>query len=160
MQKSRLARDERGVQKVLEMISQNQNPFDLNTVPSKLTNIISGKVASDEVEKSLTTFLNTGAQRQAAFTAERLLDAGTKSFWDPESRVKVSTFDSMRKPITNNLMVSSEVLFRRLLAVSKQRDVDLHSVLKYELAAVSPSLFYDDGQMRKTTKAELAKKVN
>ncbi|KAK1875361.1 Proto-oncotyrosine-protein kinase ROS, partial [Dissostichus eleginoides] len=48
---------------------------------------------------------------------------------------------------------------RRLLAVSKQRDVSLENVMRHELAAVPPSLFYDDGAMRKTTKADLAKKL-
>ena len=55
-------------------------------------------------------------------------------------------------------MMNSEVLFRRLLAVSKQRDVNLEQVLSHELAPVPPSLFNDDGTMRKTTKADLAKK--
>jgi len=43
--------------------------------------------------------------------------------------------------------------------VSKQRDVDLQSVLCHELAAVPPALFHDDGAMRKATKADLAKKL-
>ena len=55
--------------------------------------------------------------------------------------------------------MDSEVLFRRLLAVSKQRDVNLEQVLSYELAPVPPSLFNDDGTMRKTTKADLSKKL-
>ena len=53
-------------------------------------------------------------------------------------------------------MMNSEVLFRRLLAVSKQRDVNLELVLSHELTPVPPSLFNDDGTMRKTTKADLA----
>jgi len=56
-------------------------------------------------------------------------------------------------------MVDSEVLFRRLLAVSKHRDVSLEEVLTHELAPVLPSLFNDDGTMRKTSKADLAKKL-
>ena len=56
-------------------------------------------------------------------------------------------------------MMDSEVLFRRLLAVSKQRDVNLEQMLSHELAPVPPSLFNDDGTMRKTTNADLAKKL-
>ncbi|KAG0730384.1 hypothetical protein GWK47_028391 [Chionoecetes opilio] len=56
-------------------------------------------------------------------------------------------------------MIDTEVLFRRLLAVSKNRDVDMRKVLSYELAAVPPSMFHDDGSMRKTNKADLAKKL-
>ena len=55
--------------------------------------------------------------------------------------------------------MDSEVLFRRLPAVSKQRGVNLKQVLSHELAPVPPCLFNDDGTMRKTTKADLAKKL-
>ena len=69
----------------------------------------------------------------------------------------------MLKSLTSNktykIMMDSEVLFRRLLAVSKQRDVHLEQVLSHELAPVPPSLFNDGGTMRKTTKADLAKKL-
>ena len=54
-------------------------------------------------------------------------------------------------------MLDSEAFFRQLLAVSKCREVNLENVLKHELSAVSPSLFYDGGSMRKTTKSDLAK---
>ena len=60
---------------------------------------------------------------------------------------------------TDNIMMDSEVLFRRLLAVSKQRDVNLEQMLSRELAPVPPSLFNDDGTMRKTTNSDLAKKL-
>ena len=56
-------------------------------------------------------------------------------------------------------MVDSEALFRRLLAVSKQRDISLEEVLTHELAPVRHSLFNDDGTMRKTTKADDAKEL-
>ena len=54
-------------------------------------------------------------------------------------------------------IVDSEVLFRRLLIVSKQREVSLEKVLEHELTAVPPSLFHDDITMRKTVKSDLAK---
>jgi hypothetical protein len=87
----------------------------------------------------------------------------TKKFWDPESRMKVITFAHMRKAVptksTDKFMVDSEVLFRRLLVVSKKRDVSLETVLEHELATVPPALFHDDGSMRKTVKSDLAKKL-
>ena len=55
-------------------------------------------------------------------------------------------------------MMDSEVLFPRLLAVSKQRDDNLEQVLSRQLAPLLPYLFNDDGKIRKTTKADLAKK--
>ena len=75
----------------------------------------------------------------------------------------MATFTDMKACIATSkskqLQMDSDVLFRRLLAVSKQRDVSLENVMCHELAAVPPSLFYDDGGMRKTTKADLAKKL-
>ena len=57
-------------------------------------------------------------------------------------------------------MVASEVLFRILLVVFKKRDVRLERVLQHELSAVFPTLFNDDGTIRKTTKSDLTKKLD
>ena len=69
----------------------------------------------------------------------------------------------MKKALPNDkdrkLIIDSEVLSRRLLGVSKSRDVDLRKVLQYELAAVPPALFHGDGTMRKTNKADLASRA-
>ena len=74
------------------------------------------------------------------------------------ARLVVRMSKSMTSNKTDIIMMDSEVLFPRLLAVSKQRDVNLEQVLSHELAPLPPSLFNDDGTMRKTTKADLAKK--
>jgi len=69
----------------------------------------------------------------------------------------------MKKALPNNkdrkLIIDSEVLFWRLLGVSKSRDVDLRKVLQYEVATVPSALFHGDGTMRKINKADLAKKL-
>ena len=113
--------------------------------------------------KDLSSFLEDGETRNAAFIDERLKSETTKSFWDSEKRQKLATFGDMKASLasskTNKVHLNSDVLFRRLLAVSKQRDVSLEMVMCHELAAVPPSLFYDDGRMRKTTKADLSKKL-
>ena len=73
------------------------------------------------------------------------------------------TFADMKKALPNdkdwNLIIDTEVLFRRLLEVARSRDVDLKNVLHHELAAVPPALFNDDERMRKTYKADLAQKL-
>jgi hypothetical protein len=55
---------------------------------------------------------------------------------------KALAYDKDRK-----LIIDTEILFNRLLAVSKNRDVDVRFVLSFELAAVPQSLFHDDGSM-------------
>jgi hypothetical protein len=98
------------------------------------------------------------------FAEKGLINASkSTSFWDPQPISKAKTFADMRKNLPadkqKKLMCSSEVLFRRLLSVSNTRDIDMKVVLQYELAAVPPALFNDDGSMRKTNKSELAKKL-
>lgn len=87
----------------------------------------------------------------------------SKSFWEPMKRSATLTFSDMKKTLTydkqRKVVMDNEVLFRRLLAVSQSRSTDLKMVLTYELAAVSPSLFHDDGSMRKTAKSDLSAKL-
>ena len=83
----------------------------------------------------------------------------TLSFRDTDTRAKTPTLANMLKSLTSKktdkIMVDSEALFRRLLAVSKQRDISLEEVLTHELAPVPHYMFNDDGMMRKTTKADM-----
>ena len=85
----------------------------------------------------------------------------TKSFWDPLKKCTVSRF-TVGRALPNDkylkLVIDTEVLFRWLLTC-KIRNVDLWSVIRYEIAAVPPALFYDDGTMRKTNKDYLAQKL-
>ena len=128
-----------------------------------MINIASGQVASEKVAKGLSSFLQDGAKQNAVFIEERLAKSKrTKSFWEPEKRNQCATFKDMKTSVgvqSRQVHMDSDVLFRRLLAVSKQREVSMETVMSHELAAVPPSLFYDDGSMRKTTKADLAKKL-
>lgn len=84
------------------------------------------------------------------FIDERL-SKKTKSFWESKTRQQCTTFKDMKTSIVKSRQfhMDSDVLFRRLLAVSKQREVSMEMVMSHELAAVPPSLFYDDGCMRK-----------
>ena len=160
---TRMARDEQDVIKIVEYVAESQNPFDLDTVSDELVNITTGQVASREVSIGLGNFLEVAQTRNITFVEKRLIVDRTLSFWDIDKRSKTPTFVNMSKSLTSNktykIMMDSEVLFRRLLAVSKQRGVYLEQVLSHELAPVPPSLFNDDGTMRKTTKTDLAKKL-
>lgn len=161
---SRLKRDKNDLKDMKEYLeSQCQNPFNLDEVPERLVNITTGQVASEHVENSLKGIPEKGKTLVDSFIRERLGVESTKSFWDPLKKATVSTFADMKKALPNDkdrkLMIDTEVLFRRLLAVARSRDVDLKNVLRHELAAVPPALFHDDGKMRKTNKADLAEKL-
>ncbi|KAI4804373.1 hypothetical protein KUCAC02_026003 [Chaenocephalus aceratus] len=134
---SRMDRDEGDIQKIMEAVEQKQNPFDLDSIPEELINIASGQVASEKVAKELSSFLQDGAEQNAIFIEERL----AKSFWDPEERKQCATFKDMKTSggvSTRKVHMDSDVLFRRLLAESKQREVSMDTVMSHELAAVPP----------------------
>ena len=157
--KSRLTKDELDVARIMDVASQCQNPFDLQTVPSEFINTSTGHVASDELSNSLCTFLEKARKKSQNFMSEHIVENKSKGFWDPVPCTKTLTFTDMKKPMStktkDKLAVDPEVLFRRMLAVSKFRDINLETVLQHELATVPPSLFHDDGMMRKAVKSDL-----
>jgi len=161
---TRLRRDKKDVKEITEyLLRQCQDPFNRDDVPESLINITTGQVASEKVENSLRNIPENGKTVADGFIKERLGEKPTKSFWDPLNKTTVLTFADMKKALPNDkdrkLIIDTEVLFRRLLAVARSRDVDLKNVLRHELAAVPPALFNDDGRMRKTNKADLAQKL-
>ena len=156
---ARMITDLNNVKQVRDYILNHcQDPFDLSDVPEKLINIVSGQVASAAVEKSLASLLSTGKALYQGFVDERLVEGKEKikGIWDALPRKTALTFADMKKNVTNDkgkkITMNTEVLFRRLLAVSQNREVDLKKVLAFELAAVPPSMFHDDGALRKTNK--------
>ena len=161
--KARVLRDAEDVSRVQEYIQNHcQDPFNLKEVAEGLVSVVSGRIASKPVEEPLKSLPEKGKVVCEKFIKERLVEQ-KRSFWDAIPKKPALTFADMKKHMSNGkekkITIDTEVLFRRLLAVSKNRDVDLKMVLSYELAAVLPSLFHDDGAMRKTAKSELAKKL-
>ena len=68
---ARLSRDAADVEKIHNTIAtQYHNPFDLDTVPSSLVNIVTGQIASKSMEKSLTTLQDTGRQKMTTFAEQ------------------------------------------------------------------------------------------
>jgi hypothetical protein len=159
---TRQTRDTQDVNKILDILDQCQNPFDLETVPTRLVQIKTGRIANQAVEESLCEFLQKGNDYMKKITEERLVN-GSASFWDPISRTKIVTFTNVKKPLQisadKNICIDSVTLFRRLLSVSSHRDVNMRQVLQHEMAPIPPALFYDDGTMRKTCKSDLATKL-
>ena len=96
-------------------------------------NITTGQMASQEVEDSAKGIPCRGKVVFDDFVKERLGDDPTKGFWEPLKKCTVSTFADMKKARPNDkdrkLIIDTEVLFRRLLAVSRSRDVDMRKVL-------------------------------
>ena len=123
---SRNARDHSDVLKVLDgCLNQFENPFDLESVPTGLVNITTGKVAPKKIEASLTQIPNKGKTILEKFLTERLVeDQKELSFWDAQKKTAILTFANMKKALPfdkeKKLLVDPEVLFRRLFAISQQ----------------------------------------
>lgn len=64
----------------------------------------------------------------------------------------------IEKSVKKNI-IGSECMFRRMICAARFQEMDLANILSYELTLVPSSLFYEDGSMRKTTKSDLAKKI-
>ena len=65
----------------------------------------------------------------------------------------------MRKPIhvhEESVCMSSTELYQRLLSIACTQGPPDATIFAHELAAVAPSLFQDDGSMRKGQKSQLA----
>ena len=150
--RARVTKDQNDVKVVKECIKEQcQYPFDLESVATSL------------VEESMKGVPQKGLEMFNQFTKERLGDEKNRNFWDPIPKTVVKTFSAMKKCISSDkdrkVMIDTEVLFRRLLAVSKNRDVNMRKVLSYELAVGLPSVFHDDGSRRKINKADLVKRL-
>ena len=165
LSQARQRKDEMDVLKIKTTIDDIfKNPFDVDVVPHNLINIATGQVTSEIVQKNMTESVERATKQRDSFITQRMVDQPKRqNFWDRETKLGIKTFRNMQKPtirIANQtISVDSEVLFRILFLVSKDRDSDLSTVLKFELSPVPPSLFHDDGTMRKKSKAELSKEI-
>ncbi len=98
---SRMKKDASDVGKIIDAsVGQYQTPFDLETVPTSLINIVTGQVATQEVEKSLTGLQETVKTHMKNFSEKRLVE-NTKSVSFRESlpRLAIKTFAYMRKSL-------------------------------------------------------------
>jgi len=99
---SQMLKDKTDVESVKEYITtEGQNPFNLDQVSEALVNITTGKIASQEVQKSLENIPEKGKSAFETFVNERLGDGHIKRFWDPLGRIIVLTFSDMKKGLSN-----------------------------------------------------------
>jgi hypothetical protein len=113
--------------------------------------------------KSLTQFKINAKLYVENFVEKILTVNGTESFWKSIKKHKIDTFSdtkiNYKKKLTKTSTLTSEFMFRRILSAARHRDLDFSNLLKYELTPVPSSLFFEDGSMRKSPKAELGKKI-
>lgn len=131
----------------------------MESVPSELINICTGKILDGEIENSLVNFFKSSQERVL-----NLLNNPTgKSFWTPIKRNKLLTFKDAKvktkSTICKKKFIGSESMFRRIICAVRFQELDLSNILTHELTLVPASLFNEDGSIRKTAKSDFAKKI-
>ena len=105
----------------------------------------------------LQSFLQTGFK-----TCDEICEYLEKARLHPTGRhwvdnliTRFSSFTSCRIKIGDQVVFDLESIFRRLMLVGQQRDMELLSIFGYDLCAVPPSLVDEYGCLRKGNKAVL-----
>ncbi len=143
--------DRLGLRKKLELCIDPLNP---DGHPDSIVNIVSGCIAPSSV--NVHDAVSIGKQQMDDF--KRKWPAG---FQETITK-KVETMSVTRKHIqvgeTN--VIDTNIIYQRIMGLqASSREVDLESVLSYELAPVATSMFTDAGDLRIATSKSTMKKL-
>ena len=160
----RIKKDESAIEKVISVVEERMvNPFEVDIGATEdekqpLINIATSGVASPEIQNDISKAREMGEKRLQEFVEERLQNDRT-DFMAPIPKQTIKTFSTMNKPLkvkTQGKIESVNIdrqIFSKLTIIAQSREVDIKSLLHYELTPVPLSLFNLDGTMRKTTKS-------
>ena len=167
---SRLAQDEKDVQKLVESFSSGllSNLFHIpddirdESKPIPLSNLASGVVLPDADADKLMGAAELGRQSMETFISSRVKSSET-NFWDPIQKLKIKLFCSVAKTTVISTSQKEKIssvnadreISGHLLVAVKHRDINLKEVLSYELCSVPIALAHPDGTLRKTVKSTL-----
>ena len=155
----RAIRDEKQVQDMINTIQSFINPWASDE--TRLISLVSGVIASPDVEESLLSAGSSGEAAYLDFQNDRLLSSKV-DFFSPIKANKLKTFDKIghsrlqtKQQAKTNLIKTDRSIFARLLVISRSRFVDLKEIMCYPLNSVSLPLATADGQISKTVKSQL-----
>lgn len=165
LEHSRWKKDREAAESIMSKIKQYINPFDSSINKKNLFNIATGRSVSDNVSKFLLEANDIGENRKIAFISECNIDC--KRFESPIPRIKISNFSSecIKKSIKSSdgnkqtIIRMERNIFGRLLALALNHKISIETCLSYPLAPAPLSLFQCTGEMNKTDKSVLAKKI-
>ena len=150
---NRKKEDSEDRQRIQNELQKHANPLHPENRTDKLVNIVNGCVADSKV--NVHEALSIGDAMAFKFK-QSLPD----SFYKPLKN-GVVTMESMKKGVKvgEHHVYDAEKLYGRLLVLSQSRKIQLESIFSFELAPVPSSLFDEYGNLRKTSKAMLIKKL-
>ena len=160
-QPSRITKDEADIEKLIEMLDKSWiNPFEQSC---NIVSLSTGKIAPVDVAGDLMKAHEVGEQKYMEFHNQRLASNPTKKFHGTLPRQKLKTFSVIANQKTvkaagKNVVVKADrTLFAHMVLIAQSRNLQIQDVLTYPLGPVPWSLATDQGSLRKTAKAVLAK---
>ena len=142
---ARILADSSDRAKIREKLSTCVDPFNLRSLETGILNIVSSRVAEKSV--NIDQSVELGSKMMSDF-----LKSWPEGFNKTISKPVVTMSMGKKHIKVDKVAVyDPSVIYLRILGLQKARDINLKEVMKYELAAVPPSIFDDKtGEMRLT----------
>ena len=132
---SRMAYDEKDRKAVREKLKLCINPLKPEEHPLPLVNIVTGRINPETV--NVDDALTIGTHQRLEFEL-----SWPEGFYKPiVNRVKTMVGNQRRQTSDKKGQIDCELVFSRLMILIQYRDIDVKSVMRYELAPLPPSLF-------------------
>lgn len=147
LQKSKINKDNKNLQSIIQAIKNTMNPFDDNVDKNILFNISTDKAASENVAKFLLNIKTEGHEQKLNFISE--CNSDSSSFEKPIKRNNILNFASefatkvlMNKNKTKTVILKMERdIFGRLLAVSIKKN-KYRSLLNFSFSTDATCSFF------------------
>lgn len=141
---SRIKLDGDDRSKIREKLSECVHPFDPESHPENLINIVSGRISPAKV--NVDQALKMGSELMTEY-----LEGWPQTFNKPLKR-PVELMSKQHTKIGSVTVYDTSLIYSRVLCLQKVRDINMQDVLSYELAAFPPSMFDEKtGDMRLTS---------
>ena len=111
------ASDERDIVSIIDVIERNENPFASTVQTSKLHNLMTNEVASDQISQQLLDAENIGKASYAKFREERFVNKSVR-ISDTIHRTNLNTFGSV--PESNEAKLKKPKVSKSLIANQKK----------------------------------------
>ena len=128
------------------------NPLDSNEHMDCIINVVTGKVAQDNV--NVDKSVEIGLQQMNDFES-----SWPVGFHSSISK-KVVTMSTMRRHIKigNSQLYDTDLIYSRVIGLRTSRNMSMKEVLKFELSPIPTSLYEDSGDMRLAKAKSVLKK--
>jgi len=164
LQNSRIKKDELAVNAVVETLQNWVNPFEENQ--QELVSLSTAAAATRQIATQLLEAEKRGEAAYQSFKSERLESSPpVVKFHDPLPKLRLKTFSDMtkkQKKVSSNgkemILKADRKLFGQMVLIAQTRkNLDMKDVLAHPLGPLPWSLACEDGSIRKTNKAVLAR---